>query len=225
MVIVVTHAQCASVSALSGLSREVENLRRTVESVADVIGRIDELAALVTQVADAVNGHRSDRVSEPARPVSWLRLAADRQVAAQVLDGLCEWLPAVFLRYGNAAGRVALPECWCWHPDVVEELVWLWLWLAWLAAYEGPHASPALAGEWHERSRPGVVHRIELAVARCDLNEHVSKLVDQRAAMARPVIPPASTRESIASWWGGDRQGRAPQPVLPQLPTPLDGYR
>ena len=223
MVLVVTHVQCASGTVLSGLSREVDTLRRTVASVPDVTGRIDELAALVAQLADAMKGHHPDRVLHPALPLSWLRLPPDEQAAFGVLDELCAWLSAVFLRYSNATGRVVLPECWCWHPDVVEEL--LWLWQAWLAAYEGPHASPALAGEWHERSRPGVVRRIELAVGSCGFDRHATVQVEQRAALVRPLIPPASTLGLIASWWGADRAGRAPEPEPSERPTPLGGYR
>jgi len=51
---------------------------------------------------------------------------------------------AMYLRYPDAAAT--LPDCWLWHPDLVEEL--LWLSHAWTAAYQGPDASVALAGDW-----------------------------------------------------------------------------
>ena len=38
------------------------------------------------------------------------------------LAELGEWLRVVYLRYPDAAS--GLPECWLWHPDVVEELLW-----------------------------------------------------------------------------------------------------
>lgn len=227
MVIAVTHAQCASTESLNGLSREVETLRRGLASAIDATCRVDELTAVVAQLADAVNGP-SVRGSGPTRPVSYLRLPADEQAVLQVLEGLCGWLSEVFLKYSAARSRVMLPECWCWHPDVVEEL--LWLWKAWIAAYEGPNASAALAGEWHERSRPGVVHRIEAGVGRCDFARHGPERVEQRAALGRTVIPAPSTLGLVASWWGRDRAGRAPEPPTPASPTPdplrpLGGYR
>ncbi len=48
-------------------------------------------------------------------------------------DGtLGPWVSGVYLRYSDAVN--AFPDCWMWHPDVVEEL--LWLHRAWLSAYD-----------------------------------------------------------------------------------------
>ena len=44
---------------------------------------------------------------------------------------LAGWVAGIYLRYLDAAQ--SLPECWLWHPEVVEEL--LWLHTAWLHAY------------------------------------------------------------------------------------------
>jgi hypothetical protein len=46
-------------------------------------------------------------------------------------------LHTIFLRYPDGAG--ALPECWLYHPDVVEELTWL------LATHGGGDAPAATA--------------------------------------------------------------------------------
>ena len=89
--------------------------------------------------------------------VSWLDADLDPHdpsVAEDILTRLAQWVAGVYLRYPDAR----LPDCWLWHPEVVEEL--LWLHQAWLAAYaEG--ARVTAAADWHDRYRPGVVARIK----------------------------------------------------------------
>src|SRR5262249_47018486 len=75
--------------------------------------------------------------------------------AAGLLDKLAAWVGAVYLRYSDAVS--GFPECWMWHPDVVEEL--LWLHHGWLAAYS-PGASRTAVGERHDPQRPGGGGRI-----------------------------------------------------------------
>jgi hypothetical protein len=137
--------------AVAGLARELEGLRRTVDPLRALDDRVDHLARLVNQLADTLTALSARPAVAPAP--TWLLLPADEQVARRVLDELVVWLAAVYLCYPDAAGT--LPECWCWHPDLVEEL--LWLMHAWLAAYQGVAASVAAAGDWHDRLRPGVV--------------------------------------------------------------------
>lgn len=149
----------ARADAVAGLAREVDGLRRSMDPLAGLPERVDDLTRLVAQLADAV-------AAAPPRPAptpapSWLIAPADPEATAAVLEGLCGWLHAVYLRYRDAA----LPECWLWHPDVVEEL--LWCMHAWLAAYQGPAASVALVGDWHDRQRPGVVRRVGLYAKSC----------------------------------------------------------
>ena len=54
-----------------------------------------------------------------------------------LLEDLIVWLDHVYLRFPDGT----LPECWLWHPDVVEELLWLRRGV--VAAYRGPGAIPA----------------------------------------------------------------------------------
>ena len=140
--------------AVAGLAREVDALRRTVEPLLGLPDRVDDLTRLATDLTNAVAALTARRAATPCP--SWLLLPADPDLAGRVLDELAGWLAVVYLRYPDGADH--LPECWCWHPDVVEEL--LWLMHAWAAAYQGPQARSALVGDWHDRQRPGVVRRI-----------------------------------------------------------------
>jgi hypothetical protein len=107
-----------------------------------------------------------------------------------MLGELAGWLHAVFLRYPD--GVAVLPECWLWHPDVVEEL--LWLMCAWRAAYEGRGASVQLAGDWHDRQRPGVIRRVKTAAGSCSPERHQSRpgchhsSLPRRHRHGRPVV-------------------------------------
>jgi len=99
-----------------------------------------------------------------------------------------------------------LPECWCWHPDLVEEL--LWLSRAWAAAYHGPDASVALVGDWHDRYRPGVVRRIKTVAGTCSLENH-----DPTRSTPTPTVPVEQAAELIATWWATRRDQAAPEPT------------
>lgn len=194
----------ASNAALAGLAGEVEQLRRRLEPVEQLPARVQQLADVVDGVADKVTS-LADRSQATAVP-SWLMAPADAEEARETLDELTVWLQQVFLRYTDAAA--ALPECWPWHPDVVEEL--LWLMHAWLKAYQGEAASISLAGDWHDRSRPGVVKRIKSSAGTCSLENHTPP-----AGPAQ--VPAMDAVEGIAEWWGADRDGPAPEPTEAQL--------
>ncbi|SNR29179.1 hypothetical protein SAMN06265360_101317 [Haloechinothrix alba] len=194
----------ATVEAIAGLASEVDGLRRRIETLDHIRRRVDELATLVDQLAAHVN--TTGGAAEPEPVPSWLMLPADRSEAGRVLGELVAWLHAVLLRYSDAAA--ALPECWMWHPDVVEEL--LWLMHTWLAAYQGERASIALAADWHDRYRPGVIRRIKTVAGACSLENH-------SPPAERTPVPLSDAAERIAAWWAGHRDEPAPEPTEEQF--------
>jgi len=205
-------SEFARVEAVAGLAREVEGLRRAVDPLRDVGGRVDDLARVVAGLADAVAA--SSKRPGPTPAPSWLMLPADPAVVEQLLGELCGWLHAIFLRYPDGAS--ALPECWLWHPDVVEELVWLMH--AWCVAYQGAAASVQLAGDWHDRQRPGVVRRINKSAGSCSTEHHQTRPDwDQRPTGATPV-PGTDAVGAIARWWAAHRDDPAPEPAA-AVPT------
>jgi hypothetical protein len=196
----------ARVEALAGLAREVDGLRRGMEALVGTPTRVDDLARTVAQLADAVS-------AMPARPgptmaPSWLAAPTDSEALAGVLDGLCRWLHQVFLRYPD--GAAVLPECWLWHPDVIEEL--LWLSHAWRAAYESRGASVQLAGDWHDRQRPGVVRRLRTAVGSCSRERHQTRPGWNSTPLGATPVPGADAASSIAWWWAAARDDAPPEP-------------
>lgn len=200
----------ASSEALAGLAREVEGVRRQLDTVADVPARVDALTDAVAQLSDAV----AAIAAVPGRPgptpaPSWLAAPHDADALGPVLAQLCEWLRGVFLRYPD--GATVLPECWLWHPDVVEEL--LWLMHAWLAAYQGKGASVQAAGDWHDRQRPGVVRRLRATVGSCSVEKHQARPGRQAPASTAPAVPGVDACSSIARWWATARDAPAPEPA------------
>jgi hypothetical protein len=103
-----------------------------------------------------------------------------------------------------------LPECWLWHPEVIEEL--LWLRAAWHGAYQSAEASVRAAGDWHDRLRPGVMHRIAGYTRACSLESHLR----DRAARA-PSVPITDAIDQIAAWWATRRTEPGPTPTDAQL--------
>ena len=112
---------------------------------------------------------------------SWLRLPEDTAAVEAVLSELLPWMESIYLRYSTA--REALPPCWLWHPEIVEEL--LWLMDAWTAAYEGAEASNKLVGDWHDRQRPGVTRRVGEYAPSCDVLQHRDDADSARSRAAR----------------------------------------
>ncbi|SDH02796.1 hypothetical protein [Pseudonocardia oroxyli] len=194
--------------AIAGLAREVDGLRRVVQPLH---GRVEDLAQLVARLSDSV----ARRSSSPAP--SWLLAPADQTEVGTLLDDLVVWLGAVYLRYGDSTQ--GFPDCWCWHPDVVEEL--LWLMHAWSAAYQGDGASVALAGDWHERLRPGVVRRIHKYAGLCSGDNHRARPGWTQVDSAPPEVPNADAVAGIARWWGTDRDGEAPEPAPSKEPSAI----
>lgn len=214
------HPGCATASAVSGLAREVEGLRMAMEAVTPLPEQVqqlhDEVAPLpeqVTKLAKVVKtlvDHASPEEGTRTAPVSWLDLPdgpdAERdpgEAAQEVLSDLSFWLVRVYLRYADAA----LPECWWWHADVVEEL--LCLMRSWLAAYVDTDATVARAADWHDRYRPGAVKRIKGATANCSLEQHQD---GGELFVAGPRIPSGTALAPIGQWWGTARTDTAPEP-------------
>lgn len=133
---------------------------------------------------------------------------ADGDQTRALLGDLVGWFATIYLRYADAARD--LPECWLWHPDIVEEL--LWLHQAWRAAYEESKGSVRAVGEWHDRLRPGVVRRITEYAKACSLENHLP----DRATDA-PAVPVVEAAEPIALWWADARNEKPPAPTDEQM--------
>lgn len=191
---------------VAGLAREVDHLRRAVEPLLGLPDRVDDLTRLASDLTNAVAALTTRRAA--AACPSWLLLPADPDLAARLLDDLTGWLGVVYLRYGD--GATHLPECWAWHPDVVEEL--LWLMHAWAGAYQGPQASVAAVGDWHDRQRPGVVRRIKLSAGTCSFERHTRRNGWDHLTGAAPTVPGVDRLDALAAWWGTRRDDAAPEP-------------
>jgi hypothetical protein len=197
-----TAHECPSTAAVAGLAREVEALRRAQQQVATK-AEVKRLADLITDLTEttaaaAVGGAEAEPVP------SWLTLPGRITDARAVLVDLTGWMRDVYLRYADA--ERSLPECWLWHPEVVEELVWLMY--AWLAAYRDETAAVRAVGDWHDRLRPGVVRRIETYVSACALESHLPN-----RATGAPTVPVAEAAEAIAAWWADTDRRTAPGPA------------
>lgn len=197
-------------TAVAGLAREVEAMRRAMRQVATAaeLARLAEVVTELSETTAAITG-AAGRGPRPDPVPSWLVLPAELADASAVLRDLRLWLGDVYLRYADAAR--GLPECWLWHPEVVEELVWLMY--AWLAAYRD-EASVRAAGDWHDRLRPGVVRRITHYAGTCSLELHLSG-----RATGAPAVPVADAVDAIAAWWTQGRGQPGPEPTTDQMIT------
>ncbi|WP_224393181.1 hypothetical protein [Pseudonocardia sp. ICBG1293] len=201
------HPEPGEGGALARLAGQVDTLRRQVAELEPIPDQVGELGRLVGQLSEALAAVTARR-RIPAAP-SWLLAPVDTAETRRLLDELCGWAQAVFLRYPDAAK--VLPECWLWHPEVVEEL--LWLMHAWLAAYQGPAASVGAAGDWHDRQRPGVVNRIRKEAGSCSIERHQTRPGWSAPGGAALPVPGTDHVEEIARWWAGQRDQAPPEPA------------
>ena len=201
--------ECPNTAAVAGLAREIETVRRMVERLDRVAEDVGGLSQLVNDLVNQVDA--ASRTAAPLAAASWLDLPEEMPAAAFTIRELVDWLGRVFLRYPDAAR--ALPECWLWHPDVVEEV--LWLMYAWKAAYRADSGTVHLAGDWHDRYRPGVVRRVRERAGTCSLDNHTPRA--SRPSGAQPGAPMAEALQPIAQWWAKDRADPPPEPTDEQL--------
>jgi protein involved in temperature-dependent protein secretion len=123
---------CPAATSVGGLARDLEALRRDVRGLSALSRRVEEMGQLVTRLAEATTAAATTTGHADEGAVSWIDADLDPHdpsVAEAMLTRLAQWVTGVYLRYPDAK----LPDCWLWHPEVVEEL--LWLHQAWLAAY------------------------------------------------------------------------------------------
>ena len=215
--------------AVAGLAREVEALRRRVDALGSLPTRVDQLAGLLARHTETLAAATSSPATPP--PPSWLDLPTDpgrpaesstARSAVELLTTLVGWVGGIYLRYPDAAQT--LPECWLWHPEIIEEL--LWLHTAWLAAYK-PNAAGTAVGDWHDRQRPGVARRIRDYAGLCSLEQHRPGAERHTPAPAAPLVEAVA---AIADWWATHRSDPTPVPTAEQLaasrrPTPQRGRR
>jgi hypothetical protein len=197
------HDSSALSAALAELGRDVEAVRRALDDRAST-DEVERLARVVADLADMVTPPADEA---EAAVVSWLRAPVEADTTLALLGDLVGWLGTVYLRYADAAR--GLPECWLWHPDIVEEL--LWLQQAWAEAY-GESGNVRAVGDWHDRLRPGVVRRIGEYAKACSLENH---LPDR--ATETPRVPVVDAAEAIALWWADARDEIAPAPTDDQM--------
>ena len=198
---------------VAGLAREVEVLRRDLRGVR---ARVEQIASALAVLAESKAATRGgtpaaetpswlDAPRDPGRSAENSRAARD---AERLLANLASWVGGIYLRYSDARG---LPECWLWHPDVVEEL--LWLHAAWLEAHQ-PDVPVNAVGDWHDRQRPGVVKRIREFAGFCSLESH---LLGGEMHVRAPIAPVPDAVPVIAAWWAVARADPAPVPSDEQL--------
>jgi hypothetical protein len=220
----------AALAAVAGLARSVDALTRdvaamktglqqtasktavarlndTVASLGNTVTAFEDLLTRVTAKPSSTRGKAEG--SGDAEPVrSWLRLPEERTAVETVLSELLPWMESTYLRY--ATNIESLPPCWLWHPEIVEEL--LWLMDAWTGAYEGPEASNKLVGDWHDRQRPGVARRIGEYAPSCDVLKHRDS-----AGQPAVVVPLAADADEFVTWWADDRDANGPEPTPEQI--------
>jgi hypothetical protein len=180
----------ALATGVDGLKRGFVKLTTTVEQL------VDDMAA-------------EEEKPPPPIPFSWFT-CTDRELAAEKLANLEEWLIAVYLQFPKGGIKeVALPECWRRHSWVIEEL--LVLMESWVTAYL-PGASPNLRSDWHNRWRPEVVKRLaDKDFQECGFAKHPH--TTENPADFKPVeLVGVEDKPAVVSWWTATH-GQRPEPA------------
>lgn len=201
-------------AAVAGLARQVEQMARDVAAMKQGLrqtasaGELTRLAQVVTELGQTLAAAPGRAPVEPDTVPSWLALPYEPAEAEAVLGDVLGWMRDIYLQYADA--RDGLPQCWLWHPEVVEEL--LWLMYAWLGAYQGDSASIKAAGDWHDRLRPGVVKRIDTYTRGCNFTRHKTT-----GPVTTIEVPTSDVADSIVLWWTTARDHHGPTPTAAQI--------
>lgn len=202
----------AAVREMRRLRDEVAQLREAIAGLSppgELRTQVQDLATRHTELATAVSqtlvpevgalrqfateelGHQRQQLDavlqtlgrEQNPPVDWPQLTADQ--ARDQWAVLAQWIAEVLVPWYEIS-REELPDCWALHRPAVIELSWLRS--AHVQAYT-PTSAPHVAGEWHQRWRPGVVARLAQVIDRrlCRPGEH---LVPQGESQGRQPVPP-----------------------------------
>jgi hypothetical protein len=202
---------CPAAVSQAAMARTLDAVEHQLAELAPLSTRFDELAATVGQLAQYVLGVEAATDDRPSKVApSWLDIdheAPSRWAAEDILARLTPWVGGIYLRYSDAK----LPDCWLWHPDVVEELISLHA--AWLGAYDRD-AAPTAANDWHERQRPGVLARVKTYAGMCSLEAHLPGKERHHRA---PATPTEDAVPAIAAWWTTRREQPGPQPTPEQI--------
>src|SRR5690349_8848477 len=91
----------ADASTVAGIARELDELRRSIDSLLGVDERVDDLAGIVTELAGKLAALTARKGPTPCP--SWLYAPGDPRVVVGLLDGLRAWMEAIYLRYSDAA--------------------------------------------------------------------------------------------------------------------------
>ena len=125
-----------AVSGFAGLRRELDEVRRDLESVAETVAAVDAREALLPE----------EEPNEP-QPVwwSWHHVTGEKRGELwQHLLGFVRW---VNKRYFFDKPNEAIASCWFQHGMVVEELTGVWA--AWHAALHGAKEPTNDYAAWH----------------------------------------------------------------------------
>ena len=234
-----------------GLGEQVDGLRTQLGevavqliSVASAVNGMAGLAAQVKELSDQVTAlaERLGAEEEPPKPAgpalpSWFEVHGEQ--ARVMLSDLVEWVDTILIHH--FAARDALPECWMYHGEQVENL--LWLRAGWYFVHRSPDAKPWHGYDWHDRWMPAVMARIKrtLGASGCRFDNHREDSTEHKVRQERnpheriPETDPGVI-DTYARWWvqtrgSGDvtpptlprsRQPQPPDPAQPQWGTPQD---
>ncbi|MFI7643924.1 hypothetical protein [Nonomuraea sp. NPDC049400] len=152
------------------------------EIIADLAAELEQLAAVVANLAAAPPPSRRGAQTEPPRPWCWPRMPHTDK--ADRLAELGDWLTQVLFAWPSAQ-RAILP-CWMRHWDVIEDLSMLYC--CWKTAYMGEEATASDAAEFLDRWLPNAITRIEVRLRPCGQGHHPDKQRRDDSTALAPVL-------------------------------------
>ncbi len=132
---------------------EIQRLTVEQQALPEVLRQLADLSTRLEQL------HNGGEATEPV----WDWTSMDRECARSAWLTLHAWVNDILGEVYKVLGEDAysrqgrIPLCWYQHRELVIDLSWLCQ--EWRRIYATPGATPAHAGDWHERHLPGVLAR------------------------------------------------------------------
>lgn len=168
-------------------------------STGDLDGRVEALEVDVAALADGYIQLRAER--DPSRVRSYLQ-ETDEETARLLLEDLAGWLAQVWVKYPDGE----LPECWLYHPAIVEEL---WSVMGVHRACFRKGGTWQMFADWHARYRPATAARIKAYAPSCAPSEHQPGQTFDPAVV--PHVPRVQDIAAVAAQWTSS--GTSPYPT------------
>ena len=144
---------------LASLTGKVDRVTTTQRRHSNVLSDLASIRQQIEQILTILG------IENDACLARWFWLTMTDEEREAKFSELYDWVETVFRQQYPDYRADQLKLCWPNHPEARWELSWLYQ--SWTLTYLTTRPTPKDAGDWHDRWSPGVIRRLNHAMAHC----------------------------------------------------------